>query len=37
VILDALQLGGRGSHQRAEAPEEPAKAVFGFVDGIDAA
>ena len=35
--LTALQLDGVGHYAAMEAPEELAKAILGFVDGIDAA
>jgi pimeloyl-ACP methyl ester carboxylesterase len=35
--VSSVQLGGVGHYAAMEAPEELAKAILGFVDGIDAA
>jgi hypothetical protein len=35
--ISSAQLEGVGHYAAMEAPEELAKAVLGFVDGIDAA
>jgi hypothetical protein len=35
--ITSVQLSGVGHYAAMEAPEELAKAILGFVDGIDAA
>ena len=35
--ISSAQLDGTGHYAAMEAPEKPADAILGFVDGIDAA